>query len=220
MNYQVKRGEEEFGPYSLSDLQSYVQSGRVTLEDLTKSDGMADWVPVSEVLGTVPIPVAATAGASNHSVYSAEEEQLRRVNLPPNLPWWILLILSLFTRQLFNFIWALVQANWARKLCGSNTPLVLVAMYPAGMISGLVAVAISGGQQGIQAIGGLLIIAGFIFYVVGIFSIKSAMEGYYNSTENIGMQLSPVMTFFFGIVYFQYHVNDLARGKKRALSIA
>jgi len=220
MNYQVKRGEEEFGPYSLSDLQSYVQSGRVSLEDLTKSDGMADWVPVSRVLGTVPIPVAATAGASSQSVYSAEEEQLRRVNLPPNLPWWILLILSLFTRQLFNFIWALVQANWARKLCGSNTPLVLVAMYPAGMISGLVAFAISGGQQGIEAIAGLLIIAGFVFYVVGIFSIKSAMEGYYNSTENIGMQLSPVMTFFFGIVYFQYHVNDLARWKKRAVSIA
>jgi hypothetical protein len=218
MNYQVKRGEELFGPYSLSDLQSYVQSGRISLEDLTKSEGMAEWIPVSQVLGTVPIPIAATAGAVNNGASYADEAQPQRVGLPPNLPWWILLILSLFTRQLFNFIWALVQANWARKLCGSNTPLVLVAMYPAGMISGLVALAIR--QPGFQALGPVLIFAGIIFYIVGIFNIKSAMEAYYNSTENIGMQLSPVMTFFFGIVYIQYHVNDLARGKKQALSIA
>jgi hypothetical protein len=218
MNYQVKRGEELFGPYSLSDLQSYFQSGRISLEDLTKSEGMAEWIPVSQVLGNVPIPIAATAGGVNNGASYADEAQPQSVGLPPNLPWWILLILSLFTRQLFNFIWALVQANWARKLCASNTPLVLVAMYPAGMISGLVAFAI--GQPGFQVLGSVLIFAGVVFYIVGIFNIKSAMEAYYNSTENIGMQLSPVMTFFFGIVYIQYHVNDLARGKKQALSVA
>jgi len=216
MNYKVKRGEELYGPYSLSDLQRYVQSGQVALEDLAQSEGMTEWTPVSQVLGTVPVPVAATAGGSNY----AEEEQPQLVRLPPNLPWWILLVISLLTRQMFTWIWALIQANWARKLSGSNTPLVLVAMYPASIISGVVAFALKPGDQAVAALGAVLIFAGLIFSVVGTFYIKSAMEGYYNSTENIGMQLSPVMTFFFGTIYIQYHVNDLARSKKHALSIA
>ena len=48
-------------------------------------------------------------------------------------------------------------------------------------------------NRGMAALGGLLIIAGAIVYLVGIFSIKSAMEEYYTTTENIGLQLSGVM---------------------------
>jgi hypothetical protein len=51
-------------------------------------------------------------------------------------------------------------------------------------------------------------------YLVGVFSIKAAMEEYYNSTENIGLTLSSVMTFFFSTVYIQYQINSLARLKK------
>ena len=220
MNYRVKRGEELYGPYSLSDLQRYVQSGHVLRDDLTQSEGMTDWIPVSQVLGTVPIPATATAGGFSNSTAYAEEAQPPLVSLPPNLPWWVLALLCLFTRQVINFIWALVQANWARKLSGSNTPLVLVAMYPAAMITGLVVMAINKGNSDFKELGTLLIFAGAIFYLFGIFSIKSAMEGYYNSRENIYMQLSPVMTFFFGIIYIQFHINDIARSKKRSLSIA
>jgi hypothetical protein len=57
-------------------------------------------------------------------------------------------------------------------------------------------------------------IGGAIIYLVGIFSIKAAMEEYYTSTENIGLQLSGVMTFFFSTVYIQYHINSIARWKK------
>ena len=61
MDYFVKRGEERFGPYSLSDLQKYVQSGNVVVEDLTQSEGMTEWVPVSQVLGNIPaMPAAGT----------------------------------------------------------------------------------------------------------------------------------------------------------------
>ena len=51
----------------------------------------------------------------------------------------VLLALEIVTRQLFNLIWVLVQANWARKLIKNNKPLVLVAMYPAGIIAGIAA---------------------------------------------------------------------------------
>jgi len=120
------------------------------------------------------------------------------------------LILGLLTRQLFNLVWALVQGNWARKLCGDNKPLVLVAMYPAGMVAGMLTIILFRSR----GLGVLLILAGAIVYLVGIFSIKAAMEEYYNSTENIGLRLSGVMTFFFSTVYLQYHINSIARWKK------
>jgi hypothetical protein len=205
MEYFVKRGDQRFGPYSLSDLQHYVQSGDVTLEDLTQSEGMADWVPVSNVLGNIPAMAFAGGGTA---VALVPEIQL--VPLPPNLHWSIVLILGLVTRQLFNLVWALLQGNWARKLSGDNKPLVLVAMYPAGMVAGLLIIILFH----FAALGGLFIIAGAIIYIVGMFSIKAAMEEYYNSTENIGLQMSGAMTFFFSTVYVQNRINALARWKK------
>lgn len=204
MQYMVKRGEERFGPYSLSDLQNYVQSGNVLVADLAQSEGMTEWVPVSQVLGNIPAPVLAAAGA----VVAAEPEL---VTLPPNLHWSIVLILGIVTYQLFNLVWALVQANWARKLTNDNKPMVLVSMYPAGIIA---IVLIGAFFPDLAVVAGLIRLAVAIIYLVGIFSIKSAMEEYYTSRENIGLQLSGVMTFFFSTVYIQYHINSIARWKK------
>jgi len=206
MEYFVKRGEQRFGPYSLSDLQQYLQSGNLVAGDLAQSEGMTDWVPLSQVLGNIPAMAMAGGGVA---VATAAEPQL--VELPPNLHWSIVLILGLLTRQLFNLVWALLQGNWARKLSGDNKPLVLVAMYPAGMVAGFLTIVLF---RDAAALGGLFIIAGAIVYLVGVFSIKAAMEEYYNSTENIGLQLSGAMTFFFSTVYIQYHINSIARWKK------
>jgi hypothetical protein len=204
MEYFVKRGDQHFGPYNLSDLQKYVQSGNVAVEDLAQSEGMTEWLPVSQVLGNIPAMVTGGGVA----VFAESEPQL--VPLPPNWHWSIVLILGVLTRQLFNLIWALVQANWARKLSGDNKPMVLVAMYPAGMIAGILTTALYRNA----GLGALFIFAGAIVYLFGVFSIKAAMEEYYNSTEKVGLQLSGVMTFFFSTVYIQYHVNSLARWKK------
>lgn len=205
MDYFVKRGEERFGPYSLTDLQQYVQSGNVATEDLAQSEGMQEWIPVNQILGNIPAPTHATEATA----VPVAEAQL--VPLPPNLHWAIVLILGVVTRQLFNLVWAMVQANWARKLSRDNKPMVLVAMYPAGIIAGILARAFYPRSPWISS---LLILGGGLVYLFGMFSIKAAMEEYYNSTENIGLQLSGVMTFFFSTVYIQYHINSLARWKK------
>lgn len=133
------------------------------------------------------------------------------VSLPPNWHWSIVLVLGVLTRQLFNMIWVLLQANWACKLSNDNKPLVLVAMYPVGMIAGFLTITFN---RQMAELGGLFIIAGAIVYLVGIFSIKEAMEDYYTTTENIGLQLNGVMTFFFSTVYIQYHINNIARWKQ------
>ena len=200
MQYFVKRGEQRFGPYSLSDLQRYVQSGNIASDDLTQSEGMSDWVPVSQVLGNIPATAVTSGGAA---AAPAPEPEL--VPLPPNWHWGIVLVLGIVTRQLFNLVWALIQANWARKLIKDNKPMVLVA--------GILSIALFRGQ-GLAALGGLFIVAGAIVYIVGVFSIKNAMEQYYTTTENIGLSLSGVMTFFFSTVYLQYHINKIAKWKK------
>ena len=204
MEYFVKRGEEKFGPYTLTDLQQYVQSGNITPQDLAQSEGMADWAPVSQILGTIPAMAVTASGAA---VAPAPE----LVPLAPNLHWGLVLLLQLITRGYFNMIWALVQANWARKLIKDNKPMVLVAMYPAGVIAGGVVIAM---RISLAWLGLMFILAGVIIYVIGIFSITHAMEEYYNSTENIYLRMSGVMTFFFSTIYIQYHINKIARWKK------
>jgi hypothetical protein len=215
MNYRIKRGEEEFGPYTLAELQSYVQAGNISSQDLAQSEGMTDWVPVSQILGDIPIPVAPIPGAYQAvDPYAAAQPQF--VPLPPNLHWGWLLVLNLVTRSYFNMIWVFVQANWARRLSGKNNALVLVAMYPAGIISGGVVMALgkTQGESGMAAIGAVLVFAGLICLIVGTFAIRDAMEQYYNTVENIGLSLSGVMTFFFSVIYLQYHINRIARWKK------
>jgi len=220
MNYMVKRGEESFGPYTLLDLQKYLQEGRVLPGDLAQSEGMTEWVPVSQIVGNIPLPALAPAGGA------AAVPAQPLVPLPPNLHWAILLILLLVGRVLqsllavlFSWIWALILANWARKLVGNNKAMVLVAMYPAGLVAGGLAVG-AGTASNVLAfsvLGGVLIIGGLIAYIVGIFKIRDAMEEYYNSRENIALTLSGVMTFFFSIIYLQYHVNRIARWKKTGI---
>jgi MFS family permease len=213
MDYQIQRGDQKFGPYSLAELQEYVQSGRILLTDLTKSEGMSEWVPVSQILGNIPIPSPVPTVA-----VPVQEP----VPLPPNLHWVIVLAMMILGRLagllliLFTWVWSLILANWARRLVNRNTAMVLVAMYPAGFVAGIFAIGAgaAANNQAFTALGFIFIFAGVIAYVVGIFKVRAAMEEYYNSRENIALTLSGAMTFFFSIVYLQYHINRIARWKK------
>lgn len=219
MDYHIQRGDQKFGPYTLTELQEYFQSGRILAGDLAQSEGMTDWVPVSQILGNIPIPqVGAPASAAPPP---------ETVPLPPNLPWVVLLLIFIVGQfpvlsillSLFIFAWSFVIANWARKLINNNRPLVLVAMYPAGLIAGVLtmAFATASHNSGVMALGGIFILAGLLIYVYGIFKIRDAMEEYYNTRENIALTMSGVMTFFFSLIYIQYHINRIAKWKKTGI---
>jgi hypothetical protein len=211
MEYFVQHAEQKYGPYTLAEVQQYVQSGQLLSTDLAQSEGMTDWVPVSQILGNIPLPQLAQP-------VSAIPVQ-GPVALPPNLHWAVLLVLVIFTRQLFNWIWIFVQANWARRLSGNNKAMVMVAMYPAGLIAGLIAIGAGAAskQDVLTFVGVICIIGGLIAYILGIFRIRTDVVDYYNSRENIALELSRAMTFFFGCTYFQYHVNRIARWKKTGI---
>jgi hypothetical protein len=216
MEYFVQRGEQKFGPYSLAEMQEYAQAGRILPTDLAKSEGMTDWVSVSLILGNIPAPVAVPVTVA---------APVDTVPLPPNLHWAILLVILIagqllaLLSLLFNWVWVFILANWARRLSGNNKAMVLVAMYPAGFLAGILSFGFSAAQNspGASAIGGLLIFGGLIAYIVGIFKIREAMEEYYNTRENIALTLSGVMTFFFSIIYLQYHINRIHRWKNTGI---
>ena len=84
MEYFVKRGEQRFGPYSLSDLQQYVQSGNLVIEDLAQSEGMTDWVPVSQILGNIPALAIGGGGVRPSSPPSRSWFRCRRICTGPS----------------------------------------------------------------------------------------------------------------------------------------
>src|SRR5215467_6420168 len=72
MKYYIQRQLTEYGPYTLADLQRYVAQGNILLTDLTRSEGMTDWVPVSQVLGNIPVPVPTPAVPQGMPAYGGQ----------------------------------------------------------------------------------------------------------------------------------------------------
>lgn len=62
---------------------------------------------------------------------------------------------------------------------------------------------------------------GFLFswllWVVVIFEIREELLDHYNRREPIGLRLNLVMTILFSFVYFQYHLNRIAKEKSREM---
>lgn len=232
MNYFIKRDLNEYGPYSLADLQKYVASGNILLTDLCRSEGLTDWLPVSQVIGNIPVPAApqpvapAVPGSYLAPGVSAYPP-------PPNLHWGICLLLSIVTCTLFTWIWAFIQAAWVKKVQPNSKGLVY---YGAAAGIWLLSVCfglyygISLGVHGVGAAGltapGFRLVVGIVrlailtVAILGNFNMRESIEEHFNTAEPIGLSLSGVLTFFFGIIYFQYHFTQINEMKRRQMGYA
>ena len=218
MLYHVSRNGQNYGPYTLEDLQRYVAAGNVLPTDLAKSDEMPDWVPVSQVLGG-SMPQAAPAVVSPYAgvapVYPAGTVAYPD---PPNLHWAAVLAIGIFTCGLFIAVWDIVQAAWMRKVnLRSNAIFFYIAelVVNFGGTFGRMGLMFSSGMH--RAYPGLgigIFIITFTLVILARFDMRRSMEEHFNGPEPIGLSLSGVMTFFFGSLYFQYHftrINELKR---------
>jgi hypothetical protein len=210
MNYFIKRDLQEYGPYTLAELQRYVASGNVLLTDLCRSEGMNDWVPVSQVIGNIPVPAAAPA-PTPASVAAAAAAQYPA---PPSLHWAIVLLLAVVTCGLFLWVWAIVQANWVRKIQPASKAMVLWSF--AILLSLIEVVLAAFPDDTAKAVAIVLRLGGAALWITGAFNMKSSIEEHYNTAEPIGLELNGVMTFFFNVLYFQYHftkINELRKSQ-------
>jgi len=229
MTYQVSRDGQMYGPYTLEDLQRYVASGNILGTDMAKSEEMPDWLPVAQILGiagtagttSIPGPAAIPPPAyASPSTYPAPSGIAYPD--PPNLNWGLDLLLWFLTCSLFNKVYVLVQAAWLQRIQPNSRALMLyiiatvIAVINIFASFSLVFVVMSHRgamppRHPLTSVLGLL----YICMVIGArFAMRSALEEHYNVQEPIGLRLDPVMTFFFGGIYFQYKLNEINQMKQ------
>jgi hypothetical protein len=121
------------------------------------------------------------------------------------------MVLSIVTLGIFGRAWMVVQAYWARKVTrwdGAFWWCLAYALYAPvwiGVVFGArVLAALGQGDAALwfsSAIGPLRWL-GFGLYLAAAFSLRSALQ-----EEPISISLSGGMTFFFSVMYFQYHLS-------------
>jgi hypothetical protein len=138
--------------------------------------------------------------------------------VPPDFHWALVLLINFFC-GFFGIAWLFVEAGYVRKIKPESKGILFMGLAVAGIFVGEV-MAIVGGDMGregnpaLAGFGGLLLLAGCALYFVAVFVMRSDLMEYYNSVENIHLQLSGVMTFFFAVFYFQHHFSRIAQWKK------
>ena len=231
MKYYIQRQLNEYGPYTLADLQRYVAQGSIQLTDLTRSEGMTEWTPVSQVIGNIPIPApvqtsfapgapaygggAIYAGSGNAYAATGAMPAAIAGPVPTDLHWALVLVIGFFTCGLFWWVWWIVEAVFLRKLKSDSKALFFVILafvcyFAGGFIRGMMR-AMNPGETVNYGVPFYLI--GFVLFVIAEFQMKNDLEDYYNTTEPINLQLSGVMTFFFAVWYFQHHLSRIAKWK-------
>ncbi len=244
MKYYIQRQLNEYGPYTLADLQRYVAQGSILLTDLTRSEGMTDWVPVSQVIGNIPAPQPAAVvqmpgnampGAGN--VYGATGTVYGDPGafqggvpvygapvvpglMPPDFHWALVLLISFFC-SIFQIVWLFIEAGFVKKVDIESKGIAFLA---GSLVTQIVAVIVFftsiGMNPGRDPFPGvfvpfvLIMIAGTVLHFIGVFQMRSSLVNYYNTVEPIHLRLSGVMTFFFAVYYFQYHFTRIAEWKK------
>jgi hypothetical protein len=222
MLYHVTRNGQSYGPYTLEDLQRYVASGNVLPTDLAKSEEMAEWAPVAQVLGESMPPVspvmAAPYAGGAMPVYPAGVAQYPD---PPNLHWALVLLIGFFTCGLFIVVWDFVQSAWMRRVNPRSNALffyigeVAVSFLGGGARTFLIfSSMMRNATHTYPVAGGLIFLVSFTLLEFARFDMRRSMEEHFNGPEPVGLTLSGVMTFFFGSLYFQYHftrINELKR---------
>lgn len=245
MHYQVSRNGQTYGPYTLEDLQRYLASGNVLLTDLAKSEEMPEWIPVSQLLAEssaaapqsppFPNPGYANPGHANTGYANpgydpayapAGSPALAASAYPdaPNLHWGLVLLFGFLTGTLFMYVWNLIVAAWLKRVQPNATSLFY---YIGFAVLTVIQIAVSvpytlhqvmspGVHMAYNPVGGLLGLIAWIVKLIARFSQRASLEEHFNTAEPVGLRLSPVMTFFFGGVYFQYHLNRINAMKQAA----
>jgi hypothetical protein len=219
VNYYVARSGQQYGPYTEETVRSYVAAGSLLASDNIRAETSQTWSTIAQefqIPQTAPPMVAQPQMVPQYGQAPQYPQVAVGAQIvPPDLHWAILLILSI--TWIFAFIWTFVQAGYARKIDPSSSALWAFILWTG--LSGAdfamnIQAVMAGGGAAAPALAGYLGVGGIVCYYWGVFSIRKSMETYYNSVEPIQLQLSGVLTFFFGIYYLQYHMSRIAHWKK------
>jgi len=63
-------------------------------------------------------------------------------------------------------------------------------------------------------VGGFIGIVSWVARLIARFTLRDTLEQHFNGPEPLGLRLNPIMTFFFGGIYFQYKLNEINQLKQ------
>jgi hypothetical protein len=227
MTYQVSRNGQMYGPYTLEDLQRYVASGNILGTDMAKSEEMPDWLPVAQIIGiagtagttSIPGPAAIPPPAyASPSTYPAPSGIAYPD--PPNLNWGLELLLGFLTCGFFVVVWNLIIAAWANRIQPASKALMFYIAATVLIVLNLgsswsVVISLSHHVHPHHSVlGNLISLATWVVRLIARFTLRDTLEQHFNGPEPLGLRLNPVMTFFFGGIYFQYKLNEINEMKQ------
>ena len=215
MTYRIAREGQIFGPYSLIEVQRYLASGQILPTDLAQSESMQEWLPIEQLFPIAPTPVAAPHPGGLPKLFPD----------PPDLPWWVALIIGIVTAGFFFQIWDIIEAAWMRRVDRSSIALYLFlaegVIYLCKLPLTLHTIAYNMGY-GLPVESGHpfpLTLLGLIFFLASRFVFRNELLRHFNGPEPIGLRLNWFLTLIFGGLYFQYHFNRINE-LKRTLRIS
>ena len=239
-NIWIAQNGEKYGPYSEGNIRQWLAEGRLAGDAMAWRSGMVDWVSLTTLFppslradeppppppanqapfGHVTVADARAAAMSN--VFSARpgqsgtiDTERRKLPTPPTLHWGLLLLLSIVTLGIFGIVWSFIQANWIKKIDHqSNATLLLAFAIGCIVVGEVLSITASRGDSsaGLAAIGGLLVLAYWVLYLVAYFSMAGSMRRNL-PVYGLPVEIGGVTLFFFTMLYLQSQLRWVGRWK-------
>lgn len=229
MSYFILRNGLQYGPYSMADVQRYLRTGDLYPGDLSRTEDMKQWLPVTRVLGTsappppsvaaslnskraipraIPVFAGETAGAAMPgAAVRLPPPPAMALPLPPAMRWGILAWLVLLTGGLFAWMWSFAVARWVREIDPRNRAIPVLAAGLVLSIATVVLMYIWRGDTIAPIFAALLQLPGIALFVSAMFIMRRSIITCYNPSENAALSMSAMMTLFFHVIYFQFKFN-------------
>jgi len=215
MTYRIARDGELYGPYSLREAERYLASGHILATDLAQPVGADEWLPITALFPTAP----------GHAPRTLPGGLPRLFPDPPDLRWWALVLLSLFTLNIFSALWDIWESLWMRRVERSSVAIYLyvgaAVLFFLKLPSTWQTVLYNVGASDVTPPASTwpLVIITAIFWLASRFVFRSELLRHFNGPEPIGLRLNAFLTLLFGGLYFQYHFNRINQ-LKRTLRIS
>lgn len=207
MIYRIARNGQVVGTFTLAQLRQEIAARRLAPDDLAQADGAVEWLPVTELFGG--------------SLMLDDSPAITRLYPdPPDLRWWIALLLGAVTLGAFFVVWDVVQAAWLRRVERSSVALIL---YCLALVVFVVNAPAQWASINHALFNGPLVAAPFALWLslgavvtrlAARFVMRSELLRHFTTVEPLGLQLNGFLTLLLGGLYFQYHFNKINDAKR------
>jgi Tfp pilus assembly major pilin PilA len=231
----IGQNGEKYGPYSEASVRQWMAEGKFAPDALAWRDGMPDWVPLSHFFftapGAAPQPPPPPAFRTQDHAYGGNAFSAQRYDqtgyaetgradmpTPPSLHWGLVLLFSILSFGIFAIVWPFIQASWVRRIDPESKSRMLLIIALICFVIGepiywIGLTELTHGTGGSAGLGGLLLLARWILYLVAYFSMAGSIERVM-SRYGIRPEIGRITLFFFPMFYLQAQLSWLARWKE------